>query len=204
LVLAQLQTLKQQLRPHFLFNTLNTISALMHTNTRSADDMVGNLSSLLRLSLDCGDVQCVPFRDELHALQLYLDIQQARFGASFKVDMSIDPEITDAYVPHLILQPLVENSFRHGIAKRSAGGLLSIQAEECGGMMRIKVMDNGPGSGGQAAQPHGIGLSNTRARLRRLYGKSARLNIDDSAAGFTVEAVFPLVGAMTELTGISS
>jgi len=196
---AQLQTLKQQLRPHFLFNTLNAISGLMHTDPRAADDMIGNLSSLLRLSLDSGDVQNVPLREELHALQLYIDIQQTRFGKRFTVQMSIDPQTLGAYVPHLILQPLVENAFHHGIAKRAAHGLLRIEAQRRDGMVRLMVADNGPGSGGHASSGTGIGLKNSRARLRRLYGELAALNIDDNATGFTVEAVFPFVGEAEEL-----
>jgi two-component system, LytTR family, sensor kinase len=196
---AQLQTLKQQLRPHFLFNTLNAISGFIHTNPRAADDMIGNLSSLLRLSLDSGEVQNVPLKDELRAVQLYIDIQQARFGKRFSVEMRIDPRTLEAYVPHLMLQPLVENAFRHGISKRTADGLLRIESERRDGMVRLVVADNGPGSGGQAGNGAGIGLRNSRARLRRLYGELAALNIADSASGFTVEAVLPYVGEAEEL-----
>jgi hypothetical protein len=199
LIQAQLQTLKQQIRPHFLFNALNAISALVHTDSRAADDMIGNLSSLLRLSLDCGDVQCVPFKDELNALQLYLDIQQARFGKRFSVEMRIDPNTLQAYVPHLILQPLVENAFNHGIAKLATGGLLTICAERRDGMIRLQIMDNGPGSGKDASHGKGIGLRNTRARLQTLYGETAKLKIADSEQGFTVEVFFPFMSAAEEL-----
>lgn len=196
---AQLQTLKQQLRPHFLFNTLNAISGLIHTDPRAADDMIGNLSSLLRLSLDNGEVQNVLLSDELRALQLYIDIQQARFGKRFTVETHIDPETLGAYVPHLMLQPLVENAFRHGIAKRTGGGLLRIESERRDTMVRLVVADNGPGSGGHSSTGAGIGLTNSRARLRKLYGELAALNIADTAIGFTVEAVFPFVGEAEEL-----
>jgi two-component system, LytTR family, sensor kinase len=196
---VQLQTLKQQLRPHFLFNTLNAISGFIHTNPRAADDMIGNLSSLLRLSLDSGEVQNVLLKDELRALQLYIDIQQARFGKRFTVEMRINPQTLGAYVPHLMLQPLVENAFHHGISKRKADGLLRIESERRDGMVHLLVADNGPGSGGQAGHSTGIGLKNSRARLRRLYGELAALNIADSAIGFTVEAVFPFVGEAEEL-----
>jgi two-component system LytT family sensor kinase len=196
---VQLQTLKQQLRPHFLFNTLNAISGFIHTNPRAADDMIGNLSNLLRLSLDSGEVQNVLLRDELRALQLYIDIQQARFGERFTVEMRIDPQTLGAYVPHLMLQPLVENAFHHGISKRTAGGLLRIKSERRDGMVHLLVADNGPGSEGQAVHGAGIGLKNSRARLRRLYGELAALNIADSKIGFTVEAVFPFVGEAEEL-----
>jgi signal transduction histidine kinase len=196
---AQLQTLKQQLRPHFLFNTLNAISGFIHTDPRTADDMIGNLSSLLRLSLASGEVQNVLLRDELRALQLYLDIQQARFGKRFTVEMDIDSRTLGAYVPHLMLQPLVENAFHHGISKRTTDGRLRIESERRDGMIRLLVADNGPGSGGRAGNGTGIGLKNSRARLRRLYGEMAALNIVDSEAGFTVEAIFPFVGEAEEL-----
>jgi sensor histidine kinase YesM len=196
---AQLQTLKQQLRPHFLFNTLNAISGLVHTDPRAADDMIGNLSSLLRLSLESGDVQNVSLRDELRAVQLYLDIQQLRFGSRVTVEKHIDPQTLDAYVPHLILQPLVENAFHHGIAKRACNGHLCIEAERNHDMVRLRVADNGPGSCGQISSSTGIGLKNSRARLRRLYGEDAALHISDTSTGFAVEAVFPFVGEAEEL-----
>lgn len=196
---AQLQTLKQQLRPHFLFNTLNAISGFIHIDPQAADDMIGNLSCLLRLSLEGGEVQNVLLKDELRALQLYIDIQQARFGKRFSVDMRIDPQTLGAYVPHLMLQPLVENAFHHGISKRTADGLLRIESKRRDDMVHLVVADNGPGSDGRANNGTGIGLRNSRARLRRLYGELAALNIMDSPVGFMVEAVFPFVGEAEEL-----
>jgi LytS/YehU family sensor histidine kinase len=196
---AQLQTLKQQLRPHFLFNTLNAISGLIHTDPRAADDMIGNLSCLLRNSLESGEVQIVPLHEELRVLQLYVDIQQVRFGNRFTVENRIDPHTLDAYVPHLFLQPLVENAFHHGIAKRAAGGQLRIETERNNGTVRLRVADNGPGSGGPKASGTGIGLINSRARLRRLYGQEAALNIKDSTDGFTVEVFFPFIGEADKL-----
>jgi signal transduction histidine kinase len=201
LSLAQLQTLKQQLRPHFLFNTLNAISGLIHTDPRAADDMIANLSGLLRLSLDSGEVQNVPLRDELRAVQLYIDIQRVRFGDRFTVEQRIDPQTLDAYVPHLILQPLVENAFHHGIAKRAQGGELRIESERSNGLVRLRVADNGPGSGGQRDKSAGIGLRNSRARLRRIFGEDAALHISDTPNGFMVEAAFPFVGEVEELKG---
>jgi two-component system, LytTR family, sensor kinase len=200
LVRAQLQTLKQQLRPHFLFNALNTISGLIHANPKAADDMIGNLSSLLRLSLDSGDAQSVLLKEELRALQFYIEIQQARFAGRFAVETRIDPETLDAYVPHLILQPLIENAFHHGLSKRSAGGLLRIEAARQGENLRLSVADNGPGSSGNSTNRPGIGLRNSRARLRRLYGEQAVLNIQDTSNGFAVEAVFPFVDRKQELS----
>jgi two-component system, LytTR family, sensor kinase len=199
LVRAQLQTLKQQLRPHFLFNALNAISGFIHSNPKAADDMIGNLSSLLRLSLDSGDAQNVLLKEELRALQLYVEIQKARFVDRFTVETRIDPEALEAYVPHLILQPLIENAFHHGLSKRTAGGLLRIEAARQGENLRLCVADNGPGSSGHSTSKPGIGLKNSRARLRRLYGEHAVLNIEDTSDGFAVEAVFPFVGRKEEL-----
>ncbi len=199
LVRAQLQTLKQQLRPHFLFNALNAISGFIHTNPKAADDMIGNLSSLLRLSLDSGDAQSVLLKEELRALQLYIEIQQVRFGNRFTVETQVDPETLDAYVPHLILQPLIENAFHHGLSKRTAGGLLRIEAARRGENLRLCVADNGPGSSGHSTNGSGIGLRNSRARLRRLYGEQAMLKVEDTKEGFAVEAVFPFVGRNEEL-----
>jgi two-component system, LytTR family, sensor kinase len=115
---AQLQALQRQLHPHFLFNTLNAISALMHRDVEAADAMLAKLSDLLRMALDQPGVQEVPLKDELDFLETYLEIEQARFGSRLSVRFDIDPETLDAYVPNLLLQPLVENSIRHAVAVR--------------------------------------------------------------------------------------
>jgi two-component system LytT family sensor kinase len=189
---AELQALKQQLRPHFLFNTLNSVSSLMHTDVEAADDMIGNLSSLLRLCLDGGEIHNVPLKDELLAVQLFIDIQQARFGDRFTVEMNVEPPALEAYVPHLILQPLVENAFRHGISRRAGAGLLRIRAERRNGSLLLQVADNGPGSGNAAGNTTQIGLRNTRARLQKLYGNRSAVKIVDSDRGFSVELEMPL------------
>jgi len=196
---AQLQALKQQLRPHFLFNTLNSVSALMHTNLSAADDMLANLSTLLRLSLEHAEAHNVPLKDEMEAVRLYINIQQARFGNKFTVEMNIDPGTLEAYVPHLVLQPLVENAFRHGLSKRSSAGWLRIVSERTGENLRLGVADNGPGSPKAPGEKAGIGLKNTRARLWTLYGNLSAVKIDDSDRGFSVELEFPFIRRSSEL-----
>jgi signal transduction histidine kinase len=187
---AELGVLKSQLQPHFLFNTLNLVSSLIHTDVASADDMIGDLGALLRLSLESQSTQEVPLAEEMKALELYLNIQRLRFQDTLTVEIEIDPGTLDARVPHLILQPLVENAFRHGIAKRVGAGLLRIESRNGDGMLKLRVSDNGPGAA--ELESDGIGLSNTRARLEILYGKNATVNLRNSPSGFSVELQFPL------------
>ena len=188
---AELEVLKGQLQPHFLFNTLNLISSLIHTDVAVADDMIGDLGALLRMTLENHAAHEVPLAEEMKAVELYLNIQRLRFQDTLTVEIRIDPNTLEARVPHLILQPLVENAFRHGISKRVGPGLLKIESEDCNGTLKVRICDNGPGAKGHAASS-GIGLSNTRARLERLYGERAVLNVDSSTAGFEVELQFPL------------
>jgi two-component system LytT family sensor kinase len=188
---AELEVLKSQLQPHFLFNTLNLVSSLVHTDAASADDMIGDLGSLLRMSLESHAAHEVSLADEMKALGLYLNIQRLRFLDTLTVQIHIAPDTLEARVPHLILQPLVENAFRHGISKRVGPGLLRIESAQRNGNLKVCISDNGPGTSGQVANS-GIGLSNTRARLERLYGGHAALRVADTAAGFSVELEFPL------------
>jgi two-component system LytT family sensor kinase len=190
---SELQVLKQQLQPHFLFNTLHSISALMHKNVGAADDMISDLSTLLRLSLENSGTHEVPLRDELQALQLYLNIQRVRFQDRLTVDINVDPNALEARVPHLVLQPLVENAFRHGISKRATGGVVRICAERRNGSLLLGVSDNGPGLSQDSAQKKGIGLENTRARLQKLYGERSSLRAGNSSQGFSVELELPFL-----------
>jgi two-component system, LytTR family, sensor kinase len=191
---AELEVLKGQLQPHFLFNTLNLVSSLIHTDAATADDMIGDLGSLLRTSLESHAAQEVSLAEEMKAVELYLNIQRLRFLDSLTIETKIDPKTLNARVPHLILQPLIENAFRHGISKRVGIGVLRIESDQKDGILQVRISDNGPGGNGNASD-EGIGLSNTRARLQRLYGERAVLHIDDSAKGFTVELQFPFVAA---------
>jgi two-component system, LytTR family, sensor kinase len=189
---AELEVLKSQLQPHFLFNTLNLISSLVHTDAASADDMIGDLGSLLRLSLRSEGAQEVSLAEEMSALELYLNIQRQRFQDTLKVEIEMDPKTLGARVPHLILQPLVENAFRHGISKRVGAGVIRIESRNGDGVLRVRISDNGPGMVAETASV-GIGLANTRARLARLYGSRGALHLENSAQGFSVELQFPLM-----------
>jgi two-component system, LytTR family, sensor kinase len=182
---AQLQALQRQLHPHFLFNTLNAISALMHRDVEAADQMLMKLSDLLRMALDQPGVQEVALKDELDFLGKYLEIEQARFGDRLTVRFDVDPVTLDAQVPNLLLQPLVENSIRHAIAARVEGGLIEIRARHSRDDLILEVRDNGPGLTSPRPQQSGagVGLANTRSRLEHLYGARQRLQFEQPAGG---------------------
>ncbi len=191
---AQLQVLKMQLHPHFLFNTLHTISALMHKDVELADRMTARLGDLLRLTLENAGMQEVPLRQELEFIQPYLEIQKARLGSRLQVKVEIDPETMDAYVPNLVLQPLVENAIQHGIAPRPGGGLIEVRSRLAGDELHLEVCDDGPGLPAEGlAAGKGLGLANTRARLEQLYGGAHRLALDNRpAGGLAVTLTIPL------------
>jgi two-component system LytT family sensor kinase len=179
---AQLEGLRAQLHPHFLFNTLHAISALMHRDVEAADRMLTRLSDLLRLMMETGGAQEVPLRQELDFLQGYLEIQQARLGQRLRVALAIEPTTLDALVPHLLLQPLVENAIRHGIAPRAEGGTLEVRAWRDGERLHLTVRDDGPGLPSQL-RPAGVGLTNTRARLAQLYAGSHTFEVANDPRG---------------------
>jgi two-component system, LytTR family, sensor kinase len=178
---AQLEALKMQLQPHFLFNTLHAISSLMHRDVEAADRMLARLSDLLRLTLENAGAQEVTLRQELEFLERYLEIEQTRFRDRLRVRMEIEPETLDARVPNLILQPLVENAIRHGIAARAAASSIEIRATRANGSLLMQVRDDGPGL--QAEIKEGVGLANTRARLAQLYGAAQRFELSNVADG---------------------
>ncbi|MFB3786023.1 MAG: sensor histidine kinase [bacterium] len=169
---AQLQVLKMQLHPHFLFNTLNAISSLIYKDAEAAERMITNLSELLRYTLDNIGVQEIPLREEIHFLQRYLEIEQTRFHDRLTIEYDIDPESLEAMVPTMIFQPLVENSIRHGIAKRASAGKILIQIRRRDPVLQLTVEDNGAGGVEKPAgeAQNGIGLLNTKQRLQQLYG----------------------------------
>jgi two-component system LytT family sensor kinase len=188
---AQLQALKMQLQPHFLFNTLHAISALVHKDVEAADRMITRLSEFLRITLDSVGVQEVALKTELESLDKYLEIEQVRFGSRLTVVRSVSPEALDLLVPNLILQPLVENAVRHSIAPRAAGGRIEIRAGREQDCLVIDVLDDGPGA---ALGPvhEGVGLTNTRARLQALYGKGQSMDLRSEAGGsFQVRLSLP-------------
>ena len=182
---AQLSALKMQLQPPFLFNTLNAILVLVrHERAREAEEMLSRLSDLLRWVLEDVEAQEVPLRRELEYLQLYLSIEQVRFQDRLRVEIAADPALLDAAVPHMGLQPIVENAIRHGIGRSSAAGEIRIGATRVGQTVEITVEDDGPGlPPANSSAVRGIGLANTRARLHQLYGEAARLAVENRAAG---------------------
>ncbi|HEX7118160.1 MAG TPA: histidine kinase [Longimicrobiales bacterium] len=205
LVSAQLQSLKLQLQPHFLFNTLNTISTLVHEDPDVADRMVARLSELLRHSLEGADTQEVPLRDELQFLEPYLEIEQARFEDRLSVQRRIDPATLDALVPHLLFQPLVENAIRHGISQRAAPGTIEISTRRTNGLLHIEVNDDGVGRAGNARTAGaGVGLANTRARLTQLYGTEHRFEFaltDGEGARVRIAIPFRAAGDPPDVNG---
>lgn len=179
---AQLQVLRMQLQPHFLFNTLHTISALMHKDVKRADSMIAALSDLLRMSLRSVGVQEVELREEIEFLQRYLEIMSLRFGDRLTVTLDINTEVLDARVPTLVLQPLVENSLRHGFGDGMRAGHVRVLVAPDGDMLRCEVVDNGRGIP-HSGPREGVGISNTRARLKHLYGERFSLELMANPGG---------------------
>lgn len=187
---AQLQALQMQIRPHFLFNTLNTISGLVRTDNKpAAIRMLAGLGDLLRMLLRSDGAQEVPIHQELALIERYLQIEQVRFGDALTVEITVDPGVEDALVPNLILQPLVENAVRHGVG--ASTGRVAVTVRQVGTTLRMEVADSGD------AQPRdgdslGIGLSNTRARLERLYRGGHRFELAQGQAGTSAIIEIPL------------
>jgi two-component sensor histidine kinase len=175
---ARLQALRMQLNPHFLFNTLNSIASLVYDQPRAADEMIGSLSELLRLTLSASDRQEITLREELRFLDQYLFIEQTRFGERLRIEKNIEPAALDTTVPILLLQPIVENAVKHGIESQLAPGVIGIEAQRSGDILRLRVTDNGRGPANTAdgKLKEGVGLGNTRARLRELYGERGTLD----------------------------
>ncbi len=183
---AQLENLRSQLQPHFLFNALNSIATLSTTNPPAAEQMTLQLSSLLRSSLNCSASQFIPLEQELSFLGDYLDIQRTRFRDRLTVQIEIDPQLLVAKVPSLILQPLVENAIQHGIAKVAGPGHILIAASREHDFIKIKIADNGAGANFEherQASGLGLGLTNTRARLAQLYGADHQFVIERGDRG---------------------
>lgn len=176
---AQLEALRSQIHPHFLFNTLHGISTLMHRDVEAADRMLARLSDLLRLTMQHRDRNEISLRDELALVEHYLEIMRVRFGDRLTVTHTIGTETLDALVPQFLLQPLVENALAHGIARTSGPGTIDISAEASNGQLEIAVTDNGLHSNGSVGKKKsGIGLANTRRRLEQLYGQSQSISLE--------------------------
>jgi two-component system, LytTR family, sensor kinase len=183
---AELHALRMQLHPHFLFNTLNTISALVHRDARAADRMVARLGDLLRLTLDNQGVEEVSLKEELEFLQKYLEIEQTRFHDRLTVELDVDPASLDARLPNLLLQPLVENAIKHGVSARPGAGRIEISARRENGTLSLRVRDDGDGLPAYSRPDctrSGVGLANTRARLAQLYGAAQRFELANAEGG---------------------
>ena len=191
LVEAQLQTLQRQIQPHFLFNTLNTISALMHRDVEAADEMLVRLGKLLRQAIETVDVQEVSLAAELDFLRQYVAIEQARFQDRLTVKFATDPDVEDCPVPNFLLQPLVENSIRHGIGPRPGPGHVWVTARRIGNVLRLEVRDDGVGVDAARLSDleQGVGISNTRSRLAHLYGDRHRFTVSRPPAGGLAVAI---------------
>ncbi len=191
---AQLRALRMQLNPHFLFNTMNSVSSLMHSDVDAADRMLEQMCSMLRMTLDRGDAKLIPLTDEIEFIQMYLCIQQMRFTGKVHSYVAIEPEVLDALVPTMILQPLMENAYVHGVAVTSGEAFLGIEAQNHEGQLRICVRNSGRGLG-QMASPthdgHGVGIANVKARLELHYGNDHRFSLKEFADG-EVQAILLL------------
>ncbi len=189
---AQLDALKMQLHPHFLFNTLNTISVLMKEDTEAANRMLVRLSELLRTALKSTNTNEITLRQELDFLRSYLEIEQTRFQDRLKISIEAASDTLDARVPNLILQPLVENAIRHAVAPRADKTLVEIRAARQNRHLHLIVRDDGDGIGEQAADSNGIGLSNTKARLEKLYGAAQTFELSQpQESGLQISITIP-------------
>lgn len=191
---SRLQVLKMQLHPHFLFNTLNAISELVHRDPDRADRMLTDLSDLLRMSFENLEVQEIPLKQELEFLRKYLEIEETRFHDRLRVHMEIAPDTLDASVPNMILQPLVENAIKHGISPKAEGGHINVGAVRNNGTLELTISDDGIGIGGESIKAigEGVGLSNTRRRLKHLYGDSHRFELKpEGESGVSVRLDIP-------------
>ena len=182
---AQLRALKMQLHPHFLFNTLHSISSLVLEDPPKANSMIARLGDFLRLTVDNSDQQLVTLKEETEFLRCYLDIEQVRFGDRLTVTFELEPQTLSAQVPHLILQPVVENAIQHAIAPRSTRGHINIEAKRLNSLLRVAISDNGPGISSNANLPwkQGVGLTNVRTRLRQIYGPDFRFELMNTKGG---------------------
>ena len=186
---ANLESLRMQLNPHFLFNTLNAISVLALKGERqSVVRTLSLLSDLLRVTLDQTQ-QVVPLRDDLEMLDRYLEIEQIRFRDRLTIERDIAPSVLDAEVPSLLLQPLVENAIRHGISRTPGPGKVRVEASESAGMLELRVLDTGPGFTWEPSTRTGVGLLNTRARLEQLYGAEQHLELSNRPGGGAIVTV---------------
>jgi sensor histidine kinase YesM len=190
---AELSALKMQLHPHFLFNTLNAISELVYSDPKAADESILRLSEMLRFALESGKAQEVSLKEEVEFLEKYVEIQRTLMRERLSVRVNVDPETLDASVPNMLLQPLVENAIKHGISPRPEGGGIDIHARRLDGKLYLEVTDDGQGMPEtRDATKEGVGLLNTRERLKHLYGEAHAFNLSSlPGRGVTIRIVIP-------------
>jgi two-component system, LytTR family, sensor kinase len=191
---AQLKALKMQLHPHFLFNTLHSISSLVLEDPPKANSMIARLGDFLRLTVENSEQQLVTLKEETEFLRCYLDIEQVRFGDRLTVAFELEPQTLSAQVPHLILQPVVENAIQHAIAPRAERGHINIEAKRLDSLLRVAISDNGPGIRSNAIPPAKkcVGLTNVRTRLQQIYGSDFRFELTNGEnEGLTVIMEIP-------------
>lgn len=203
LVNAQLRALRMQLNPHFLFNTMNCISSMMWSDVEAADTMLERMSSMLRMSLDRGDAKLISLTDEIEFIQLYLSIQKMRFQSVVHHYVAIDPEVLDAEVPAMILQPLVENAYLHGVAKTEGEAFLGIEAQNHQGRLRLCVRNSGRGLQTRHPEKKGVGIANVKARLELHYGAAQSFNLNEFPDGEVQAIVLLPLQFRSRLSGSS-
>lgn len=187
---AQLEALKMQIHPHFLFNSLNSIMELIHQNPKQSSELMSRLEEFLRITMQAQNVQDVSLKQELDFVQCYLDMQQVRFPKRLSVRYELDEQSLDRRVPVLLLQPIIENAVRHGIANVSQPGQISIETKATDHSLQLKIRDTGPGM--KADFREGIGLNNTRRRLEQIYGRDHRFEMENEpTGGLTVSIEIP-------------
>ncbi len=190
---AHLRALQMQLEPHFLFNTLNAVTTLVELGRREeALETLGHLNTVLKLVLKRNTPSKIPLAQELEVLESYLAIEQVRFADRLRVDLNLDPNALDGLVPCFLLQPIVENAIRHGIAHCEDSGWIETSAQRVGTRMQLQVRDNGPGRSGTSASGFGLGLSNTKERLAHFYQNDYELRaFQPESGGFQVSITIP-------------
>ncbi len=180
---AKISALRMQLNPHFLFNTMNSISSLMRIDIDAADTMLEQLGNLMRITLERGEAQLISLHDEIEFIEMYLAMQDRRYGSRVRQSLTIDPELHDAMVPAMILQPIVENAYAHGLSKLDSGGVLEIEARREGVHLRLSVLNSGAGLRAdpwQRVTGQRIGLANIKSRLELHYGTDHTFQIHEN------------------------
>jgi len=191
LVNSQMRALRMQLNPHFLFNTMNSISSLMQTDVSAADNMLEQLSCLLRITLERGEVQLIPLRDEIEFIEMYLAMQDSRFAGRIHQHIYVEPELHDALVPAMLLQPIIENAYTHGLCKLDEGGRLSVDARRQDSEIKLSVLNSGRGLSRkhETLSGRGVGISNIQDRLRLHYGDRQQLEMQGFPNGDVLVAI---------------